>query len=105
VKAVRDGVAKPVTVQSFDVAHLREQGVDLIIVFVDRRVANMSDNERNEIVARLSLCARSAGLPGSVVLVWPGGFFCDRHFHAFFQSAPYEVLAASINKKLTCENL
>jgi hypothetical protein len=37
--------------------------------------------------------------------VWPGGFFGHRNFHAFFQSVPYEGLQASINQKLTCENI
>lgn len=91
--------------QSFDVAHVREQNVDLIIVFVDQRVGRMTDQERAEISARLALCSRSAGLAGFVVLVWPGGFYADRRFHPFFESAPYELLAMSVNQKLTCENL
>jgi hypothetical protein len=91
--------------QYFDIAHVREQGVDLIIVFVDQRVGRVTDGERAEVSARLTLCSRSAGLAGFVVLVWPGGFYGDRRFHPFFESAPYEVLAASINRKLTCENL
>ncbi len=44
--------------QSFKVAHVREQGVDLIIVFVDERVSNMTDADRREIAGRLTLCAR-----------------------------------------------
>lgn len=65
----------------------------------------MSDADRRAIMGGLALCARSAKLAGHVVLVWRGGFFCDRKFHAFFESAPYDVLAASINRKLTCNNL
>lgn len=91
--------------QSFDVAHIREQGVDLIIVFVSDTVRWMSDEERNQILTALTLCAHSADLAGYVVLVWPGGFFCRKEFHAFFESAPYDILSANINKKLTCENL
>jgi hypothetical protein len=91
--------------QSFDIAHIREQGVDLIVVFVDPRVGRMTDSERAEISAQLTLCSRGARLAGSVVLVWPGGFYGNRRFHAFFESTPYEALVASINKKLHCENL
>jgi hypothetical protein len=91
--------------QNFDVAHVREQGVDLIIVFVAERVRSMSTSDTNGLITSLTLCARSAGLAGHVVLVWRGGFFADPKFHAFFESAPYEVLAASVNKKLSCSNM
>lgn len=90
--------------QSFDVAHRREQGVDLIIVFVDERVGRTPDSDQGAIMSRLTLCARNAGLAGSVLL-WRGGFVCDRRFRAFFESAPYELLATGINRKLTCNNL
>lgn len=58
--------------QSFDIAHVREQGVDLIVVFVDERVSRMADADRNAIMARLALCARSDGLAGDIVLVRNG---------------------------------
>jgi hypothetical protein len=87
------------------VAHIREQGVDLIIVFVSDRVRWMNDTDVRSIVAGLTVCARSAGLAGHVVLVWPGGFYADRPLHPFFESAQYELLAASINKKLNCQNV
>jgi hypothetical protein len=104
-----EGVFKNTTkvhlVQTFDVAHIQEQGVDLIVVFVDRNVQYMTDAERAQIQAGLAICARSAGLAGSIVLYWDGGFFCDRRFHAFFETTPPQALAASINRKLTCQNL
>jgi hypothetical protein len=81
--------------QQFDVAHVRERGVDLIIVFVNDRVRYMSDEDRGALAVALTLCARSAGLAGAVVLVWPGGFFADRDL----------LLAASVNTQLTCDNL
>ena len=89
--------------QTFDVAHIREQGVDLIIVFLDHSVQYKTDAERSQIAGALQLCARSAGLAGTVVLVWQGGFFADRNFHPFFQSVNFEMLAASINTRLTCD--
>jgi hypothetical protein len=91
--------------QSFDVAHIRERGVDLIVVFVDQKVGRMTDEERNGILLRLSLCARSAGLAGFVVLSWPEGFFCNRRFHGFFQSTPYRALVAQRNRTLRCDNI
>lgn len=90
---------------SFDVAHIREQGVDLVVVFVRAQARSLSNVDADKFTAALTLCARDAGLAGTVVLVWPGGFRAPQSFHPFFRSAPYERLAASINKKLTCNNL
>ena len=89
----------------FQVAHIREQGVDLIIVFVAERVRRIPDSEKQALAAGLTLCAHTAGLAGHVVLVWPGGFFADRKFHAYFESVPYDFLVANINKHLTCQNM
>lgn len=89
----------------FQLAHIREQGVDLIVVFVAERVRWIPDDEKQALSNGLALCARSAGLAGHVVLVWPGGFFCDRNFHAYFQNTPYDFLAANINKRLSCSNI
>lgn len=89
----------------FQVAHLREQGVDLIIVFVAEHVSRIPDNEKQALATALTLCAHGAGLAGHVVLVWRGGFFGNRNFHAFFRDAPYDALVANINKRLNCPNL
>jgi len=94
-----------VKVERFKVAHIREQGVDLIIVFVNSSVAHVLDSEKAQLLGALQLCANSAGLRGSAVLVWEGGFYADQRFHAFFRSAPYATLAANINGELTCENM
>lgn len=91
--------------ERFKVAHIREQGVDLIIVFVNRSVAHRLDSEKAQLRGELQMCASSADLRGSVVLVWEGGFYADRRFHAFFRSAPYATLVANINRDLTCENI
>lgn len=88
--------------QSFKVAHFREQGVDLIVVFVNESVGRMADSERQRILNALQLCANGAGLAGSVVLVWPRGFFCDPNLHPFFRSVPYPALVRNINRQLNC---
>ena len=91
--------------QQFDVAHIREQGQDLIIVFVSDQVRYMSDQDRAGLSAALTLCSHSAGLAGAVVLVWPGGFYSDRRFHAYFESISFDLLTANINTNLKCDNL
>jgi hypothetical protein len=92
---------------SFDVAHIREQGVDLIVVPLDRSFGYKSAADQNQISAELQACAASAGLAGTVVPVWEDGsgrmmFLAPHSFHPFFQSINWEFVAANINRNLTC---
>lgn len=96
--------------QKFKVAHLREQGQDMIIVFVDAKVGTWTDEKRQQLSAQLQICAESAGLAGLVVLIWQTSlgrteFSAPKPWHSFFKSAAYQMLAANINKELTCKNL
>jgi hypothetical protein len=74
-------------------------------VFVRTQARLLSNADADNFTGALTACARAAGLAGTVVLAWPGGFRAPQSFHPFFRSAPYELLAASINKKLSCSNL
>ena len=96
--------------QEFKVAHLREQGQDMIIVFVHGKVGTWTDEKREQLSAQLQICADSTGLAGSVVLIWqtPLGrseFLAPKPWHPFLKSVSYQMLAGNINKKLTCKNL
>lgn len=96
--------------QEFKVAHLREQGQDMIIVFVHSKVGTWTDQKREQLSAQLQICAESAGLAGLVVLIWqtPLGrseFSAPKLWHPFLKSVSYQMLAGNINKKLTCKNL
>lgn len=91
----------------FDVAHIREQGQDIIIVLVDRSFGNKSQSEQNQITGKLQMCARSAGLAGTVVPVWDSGrgrmgFLAPQPWHPFFKGLSLSFVAANINRRLTC---
>lgn len=91
----------------FQVAHLREQGQDIIIVLVDRSFGYKPNTEQNEICASIQACASAAGLAGTVVPVWDGGggrlaFLAPRPWTPFFQSMTLADVAANINRELTC---
>ena len=60
-----------------DVAHLRIQGVDVVIAFLDSAFDHKSQNEQNQASAAIQSCSRSAGLAGNVVLVWQDAFGPD----------------------------
>jgi hypothetical protein len=89
---------------TFEIAPINEQGVNVVVVFVDPRVAHKSAEEPNLIAANLQLCAESANLEGNVAMVWPGGFWATSNQHAFFRSpgGSYAQLLLRINKKLSC---
>jgi hypothetical protein len=78
----------------YKVAHIKEQGQDMIIVPVDSSFGNKSQEEQNEITFMLQKCATSAGLAGTVVPVWDKGggrmaFLAPEPWHPFFKTQFY----------------
>jgi hypothetical protein len=99
--------AAEVHVADFEVAHLHEQGQDMIIVPLKGDFQYKSDDEQRRIVHALGLCARRAGLRGTVVPVWDSGggrmsFIAPPPWHPFFRSIDLQTVALSINRRLTC---
>jgi hypothetical protein len=88
----------------FQVAHIREQGVDLIIILVDSSFGYKSVSEQNQVTAELQLRTRAAGLAGTVVPVWENGgrlaFLAPPNWHPFFSNLTPEFIAANINREL-----
>jgi hypothetical protein len=89
-----------------DVAHLRIQGVDVVIAFLDSSFDHKTQSEQNEARAALQLCSRSAGLAGNVVLIWRDSsgrsrFIAPPNQHPFFRTADYSQLYRQINKRLS----
>jgi len=83
---------------SFDVAHIREQGQDIIVVLVDREPTR-------EQIAALQYGATSAGLRGRVVPIWDQSgrphFIAPQPWHPFFRSLSWDVILANVNHTLT----
>lgn len=88
------------------IAHIREQGIDLIIVPLDDQFEYKPDDLKQELIDGLQLCAGSAGLAGKVVPVWLVGgrmkFIAPPNWHPFFKSITWNRILQSRNKKLTC---
>jgi hypothetical protein len=94
-------------VEQFQVAHIKVQNVDLIIVFVSPDVGRRSASEQQQVVYALQACATAAHLAGNVVPVWRDtlgrlAFIAPPNQHAFFKSVTFEYLYGNINKKLSC---
>jgi hypothetical protein len=90
---------------NYKIAHLREQGQDMIIVPLDSSFEHNSPLEKQNIVADLQAHARGARLAGTVVPVWERGdrmaFIAPRPWHPFFQSLSIHAVFRSLNKELS----
>jgi hypothetical protein len=90
----------------YKVAHIKEQGVDLVIVFVESSFPVEGNRVQNEMIAQMELKVKAAGLAGDVVPVWKNpngtsGFIAKESQHAFFKSISFDSLAKNINKELS----
>lgn len=89
----------------FKVAHLHEQGQDMIIVPLDSSFGRRITQDQNDIISDLQAHAHAAGLAGTVVPVWDNGggrmaFVAPRPWHPFFKSINLRLIAMNLNKEL-----
>lgn len=94
--------------QTYEIAHIREQGQNIIIVPVSSAVGSKSLQQQNEVRDSLQMFSANAGLAGKVCLVWSTGnrfnFLAPPQWHSFFRSIDMSFVAANINKNLTCNS-
>lgn len=87
---------------SYDVAHINEQGQDIIIVPVDSDFGNSPKSEQDLFIVDFQRRCIYAGLRGVVVPVWINfygnlGFIAPFEWHPFFQSLTMESVQVNIN--------
>ncbi|WP_321346442.1 hypothetical protein [Halopseudomonas oceani] len=90
----------------YKIAHIREQGQDMIIVPLDSSFNLKSQHDQNEVMDALQAAATSAGLAGHVVLIWKNSntvrFMAPPQWHPFFKSPGiYQLVMSNLNKELT----
>jgi len=89
----------------YDLAHIREQEIDLIIIPLNSSFGHRTQAEQQEIVGELQLRANAAGLKGSVVPVWESlgrmAFLAPSRWHPFFQSISLQFVHANLNKNIS----
>lgn len=91
---------------SLTIAHIREQGVDLIIAPLASDFGLKAPETQQAVIAEIQLRSRGAGLAGTVVPVWDGGggrmaFIAPRPWHSFFRSIDLGTVHASVNRELS----
>jgi hypothetical protein len=92
---------------NYDVAHIREQGIDLVIVPVESSFGTLPQADQEAMIRSLQRCANSAGLAGTVVPVWDAGggrmgFMAPANWHQYFSSINMSVVAVNVNHRLSC---
>src|SRR5579884_1802722 len=92
---------------SFDVAHVREQDIYMVIVVVDPTFGTKTKAEQGRIVSALQIYAGRAGLVGQVVPVWEAGagkmgFLAPDDWHGYFARLSFADVSRNINRKLVC---
>jgi hypothetical protein len=92
-------------VETYQVAHLNIQQVNIIIVFLDTAFNRQVPQRQNAVHLRLQAAASSAGLAGNVVPVWLDDlgqtqFIAPSQQHPFFKSVSFEQLATQVNGTL-----
>ena len=75
----------------FRIAHLREQGQDMVIIPLDSSFRDKTNEEKDVTIEELQMRSAGAGLAGRVVPVWDDGggrmaFIAPRPWHPFFKS-------------------
>lgn len=93
---------------TFQVAHLRRDGQDVIIVPVDRFFGVRSSAEQARIQEAFQRSAVAADMPGVVVLVWEDAsgrmaFRAPPPWHVFFESIDMVYVATGLNGSLSLE--
>jgi hypothetical protein len=91
---------------TFDVAHLREHGQDMIIVPMRSDFGRKTPTDQANIERALTTAAHQAGLAGRLVTVWDAGggrmgFRGPPQWRSFLASLSLSVIAANINKRIT----
>jgi hypothetical protein len=87
-------------------AHIREQGQDMIIFPLDHRFGQLSQQEQQEELQGLENRAHAAGLAGHAIAIWDAGggrarFIGPRQWHAFLQGKSLRWVLANLNKQIS----
>ncbi len=89
----------------FKVAHIREQGNDMIIFPLESSFGRKGSDEQNSILAELEARAHAAGLDGRAVAVWDSGgrmaFLAPHQWQGFFRSINLRFVLANVNREIS----
>jgi hypothetical protein len=99
---------QPQAMPTFQVAHLKHEGQDVIIVPVDRSFAARAPGEQARIQEAFQRSATTAKLPGVVIPVWEDAsgrmaFRAPQAWQAFLKTIDMVYVATALNHTLSLE--
>jgi hypothetical protein len=99
---------RQIAMPTFQVAHLRRDGQDVIIVPVDRSFGKRSPPEQARIQEAFQRSAAAAAMPGIIVPVWEDAtgrmaFRAPPTWQEFFKSIDMVYVATALNRSLSLE--
>ena len=91
---------------SIKIAHIREQGVDLVIVPLESSFGHKTRADQDEILSELQTRSYAASLRGTVVPVWDSGggrmsFRAPNSWHPYFRSISLRYVWTNVNRELS----
>jgi hypothetical protein len=90
---------------SYDVAHIREQGQDMLLFPLGDRFGRTLEIDQRTILAELERRAHAAGLAGEAAAVWQSGgrtyTLGPRSWAGFLRSIDLRFVMANVNRKIS----
>ena len=88
------------------IAHVRESGLDLVLVPFESGFGNLSLEEQQETVSAIRKTIILAGLKGEVIPVWPSdddgtSFLAPENHHAVVKNISMDFVRANLNRQFT----
>ena len=89
----------------FKIAHIKVQGIDLIIVPLNSSFGHKTQEDQQQAIAELHIHANTADLKGDIVPVWDSGggqmaFIAPTNWHPYFKSISLAIVWANVNREL-----
>lgn len=89
----------------YDVAHLCEQGQDMLLFPLDGTIHNRSDREKADVLDELERRAHAAGLAGRAAILWDYGgsgySYGPREWQSFLQSIDTGWVWQQVNRNIS----
>jgi hypothetical protein len=90
---------------SLDVAHIREQGQNMLLFPLDSSFGHKSTTDQQQTLSMLTRRANAAGLAGAAVAFWQSGgrthFMGPRPWRAFLEGLSMWQVQASVNRSIS----
>lgn len=90
----------------FKIAHIKEQGVNVIIVPLASRYGKLSVEEKDALIQHFQNAATAMQWSGRVVPMWMEGkgirFIAPPEWYEFFRTLKWKVLMRNLNRELVC---